>query len=340
MSSKALPIIEDLFHKIIGPFMATKVDSLLREPELLETRIQVLVQYFEDHPHLMVPFKALVKSLHSTETEISFEEQVRFYTTKHTRDWIMVTALNHVLNLKELKLDEVTGRLPGQPADLLKYAHKAREAFGDESRYKDVAFSAGLLFDFIFYLQRTPFLDLGQTKYDDYINQCFTLGITQGKLVTQLSRHKAKLSLEEIAPITPLIRQLCQVVFVVLKQNDAINFYKKLETLKPTEPARMALEHYTFGAHTGMVGSFIAQSLSVFNHLGEAMSVWGFPYLSWVHAKKDIHDVAGMGELGVLLSELMKPAQFIGDGSAGKIVPELKYLDFTFTAGIKSEIKI
>jgi hypothetical protein len=88
--------------------------------------------------------------------------------------------MNSVLKLKELQMDDATGKLPGKAAELLKYSGEARTQFGEDSRYKDLMFAVGLIFDFIFYLQKTPFLNLGGAKFDETINQAFARAVEQG----------------------------------------------------------------------------------------------------------------------------------------------------------------
>ena len=304
--SESIKIVGELFQRIIGPFAATNVGPLLQEPDNIEERVKLLLDTFQANPTLINPFRTMIKSINKQETEVTLEEQIRFYTTHHTRSWLMVNLFNSVLNLKELHLDSETGRLPGKPQDLLKYSHQAQTAFGEESRYKDLVFAAGLMFDFIFYLQRTPMLDLGQSKFDEPINQAFTKSVEQGKLITKLSRHKSKLALEKFTPLTAFMRQLSQITLVVLRPHLAPEFYKKLAATKHTEVIRVALEMKTFNVHTGMIGAYLAQSLPIFESLGEGMSVWAAPYLTWLSGKRDVHDLAGMGELGVELNERVK----------------------------------
>lgn len=335
-----LRIVADLFQRIIGPFAATNVGALLHEPDNIEERVKLLQDTFDANPSLIVPFKTLIKSLHAQEGEVPLDEQIRFYNTKQTRAWLIVNLLNQVLNLKELKLDDATGRLPGKPQDLLKYAHQAQIALGEESRYKDLAFAAGIMFDFIFYLQRTTFLEMGQTKFDEPINQAFTKACDQAKLMTKLSRHKSKLSLEKFVPITAYLRQLSQVAMMVLRPAVAPDFYKKLATLKHTEGMRLAFEMKTFGVNTGMLSAYFGQSLPLFDGLGEAMSVWTAPQMSWISGRKDIHDLAGMGQLGVEINERLKGSDFGASGKPSLALPELEHLDFLVNAGVKSEVKI
>ena len=338
--SSPIEIIDDLFQKIIGPFAATQVGPLLHEPDNIDERVQLLVDTFNKNPSLINPFRTLIKSLHTQEGEVPFEEQIRFYTTKHTRYWVIVNLFNQVLNLKELHLDEATGRLPGAPDTLLKYAHQAIVTFGEESRYKDLAFAVGLYFDFLFYLQRTPFLEVGTLKYDEPINQAFVKANDQGKIIVKLSKFKSKLTLEKLAPITPYVRQLAQLCLTLLRPAPATEFYKKLGAMKTNEPLKLALEMQAFGVHTGIISAYLAQSIQHSDALGEAMSVWGFPYLSWISGRRDVHDLAGMGELGVSIGERLKGGDFPGAGVVGNVLPELKFLEFSVSAEVKSEIKI
>jgi hypothetical protein len=333
-------LIEELFKQIIGPFAATQVSPLMDEPENSEERVTKLAETLHKFPHLIPPFNLLIKGLKPAQANTVLEEKIRFYQTKHTRNWILVNLINQILNIKELKLDETNGRLPAKPHDLLKFATQSLLAFGEESRYKDQAFAGGLLFDFLFYLQRSSFVNLGTTKFDEPINQCFIKAVEQGKLILKLSRHKPKLTLEKYALLTAFMRQLSQVSLYILKSGSAPEFYKKLSTLKLTEEIRLAMELKTFGVHTGIISSYLAQALPAFGELGQAMSVWGSPQLAWVHSHREIHDLSGIGLLGVTINERLKGADFPTTGAISPVIAVLEHLDLKLTPEVKSEAKI
>jgi hypothetical protein len=333
-------LIFEFFKKIIGPFATTRLAPLIVEPDHIQERILALKNLFDANPQWKEPFRVLIKSLHAQETEISIEEQIRFFTTKHTRLWLMVNLMNEILNLKELKLDEATGRLPGKPDEILKFACTAKAEFGEEGRYKDIAFGSGLIFDFLFWLSKSTLLDLSQFKLDEPISQAFTRAVEQGKKITQLSRHKGKLTHEKLAPFTAFFRQISQVCFYLLKKQEALDFYKNLETVKPTEPLRMAMEKKQFSVHSGMMACYFAESIPGFETLGQTMSIWGFPYLASDPTLLDIHDVTAMGMLGVAVCEGLKGADFGKAGKPSLGMPELAFLDFELTAEVKNEAKI
>ncbi len=332
--------IEILFRSIIGPIGATGVAHLMHEPEHIEERVTVLVNTFNEFPDLKEPFRLLVKSLRSQEVEISLEEQIRLYTTKHTRFWLLANMVNKILRTKDLALDYKTGRMPSKPNELLKFAYQAQESLGAEGRYKDIAFACGFLYDFVFHVQRSPLLDLGKNRYDDLIATNFTRSLDQAKKVVLLNKYKSKLSLEKLGPATPFLRNLGQIILTFLNQNSAVEFYKRLEMAKPSEPIRLALEARLFGIHTAMIASYLAEVFPLFENLGEIMSVWGFPFLSFVHGKKDVHDLAGMGLIGVMITEKYKAVDFGLLGKPSLPMPELLHLDFVLTPEAKNDLKI
>ena len=126
-----------------------------------------------------------------------------------------------------------------------------------------------------------------------------------------------------------------------LKPGAAADFYKKLSTLKHNESMKLALEYETFGVNTAMIAAYLGQAFQILEPLGECMSVWGAPYLTFYSQKRDIHDLAALGQLGVCINEYgLKGAAFPAEGRPSFPLPELKNLDFLMTAEVKSEIKI
>jgi len=338
MSTPAHDTINDLFNKIIGPFAATLVNPLMIEPQSMEERVSTLVHEFNVHPQLIGPFRKLIASLQNKEVVAGLEEQIRFFQTTQTRNWLFVNLLNEVLQVKELKLDVETGRLPAKPNDLLKFSHTARVEFGEESRYKDLMCTTGLLFDFVFYLQKTSILNLNGAKMDEFITLSFKKGVAQGKMITRLSRHKPKLTNEKHAPVIALLRQLSHVILCLLYPNIGPDFYKKLAMVNYNEPLKLALEMKEFGVHSGMLASYIAQSFPIFDPLGEVMSVWGFPYVAHYIKDPAVHDLAALAELGVILLDNQKIDSFSENSKVGFAAPELKFLDYTLTSKIRADL--
>ncbi len=341
--SPAPKLIEDLLQKIVGPIGAAPISKILFEPDNIEDRVTLLLEMFELHPEFKAPFERLIKSLQGGQQDVRvpLEEQIRFFSTKHTRYWLLVNLVNRVLRLRELKMDYRTGRLPSRAHDILKYAHKAREAYGESSRYKDVVFAAGLMFDFLFYLQRTPFLDLGEIRYDDYLHQCFLRAVDQGKRIMGLCKYKNELELEFLTPVTAFLRQLAHVSLIMLKAPESLEFYKKLEVSQTSEPLIAAMEMQRYQVHTGMIASFLAQTFPIFGKLPEIMSFWGFPYVCNIRSKMNIHDVACMGMLGIAISEKgVNSSQFGPSGKPNLELPELRYLDFQVTKEVRDEVEI
>jgi hypothetical protein len=328
----------DLFTKIIGPFSAALLTPLLDEPDNIEERVGTLVLQFNSHPQIILPFRKLIASIQNKEPMAVLEEQIRFFTTTQTRNYMLVCLMNEVLQLRDLQVDLDSGRLPGRAHDLLKYANLARLKFGEESRYKNLMFAAGLLFDWCFYLQKSSWMGLHGVKFDEMIDEAFNRGVEQGKLVIRLSRHKGKLTFEKHAPVIPLLRQLSQVVLSMLNPSKGQGFYKNLNSMKYTEPLKLSLEQNQFGIHSGTVASMIAQSFSIFDPIGEAFQYLGMAHLAHYHQDEPILDLIGIAELGILLKENFKPTDFSKSQTVGNGAPELKFLNFTLNDAARADL--
>lgn len=338
--SSGLDLIDELFLKIIGPFAASSVAPLLFEPDNVEDRVKHLLTQFERHPQFIPPFQALIKSLNPQDRAVPLEEHIRFFTTSATRHWLILSLLNQILKIKEIELDFSSGKFPGKPHELLKFANEARQMFGEESRYKNHVFAAGFLFDYLLFLHRSSILNLGGTKFDEPIQQAFSRALEQGLVSLKLSKFKKKLSLDKQVPITCFLRQIAQISFLLLKPGEAPEFYKKLSSLKHNEGVRLALEKKTFGVHTGILATFLAQMIPELTPVEQAMSLWGAPFLGWSGGSRDTHDLCAMGMLSTALKEQVRGADFKGDGAVGPVLPELSHLDLLLTSEVKNEAKI
>lgn len=319
--------------------MATGVIPFLIEPESVEERVYALILEFNATPHLINPFRKMIASLQNKEIMGSIEEQIRFFQTTQCRNYLFVNQFNEVLNCKELKLDLETGRLPGAPAELLKYASTAREEFGSESRYKNIMFSIGLFFDFLSYMTKTEMLNLGGGKFDELIDACFKKGVAQGKIVAKVTRHIPKIPNDVLIPAVPLLRQLGQVALSLLNPGKAPDLYKKFEELRYTEPLKIALEKKEFGIHSNWAGALIAQSIPILDPLGEMMSVIGVNHLAHYTKNKNIHDSSSAAALVINLTEGYKIGEIPDGANIGAYIPELKFFETPLAPKIKEEFK-
>lgn len=350
MSSNAPPtltppkILVEIFEKIIGPIMATQVASLLHEPDHIEERVAKIKSAFVEHPELEEPFQQLIKTMQNQEGMSSIEEQIRFFTTKHARYWILVNLANRVLKIKELKLDPATGRLPGKPHTLLNFTHQGRLALGEDSRYKDVLSSVGFMFDMVFYLQRSEIFGPSQQKFDEPINLAFKKAVDQAKKAVILNKFHSKLEYEKLVTVMPFLRQLAQICLCLMNPSQGFELYKKLDTPpnpKLSEPLRMALERKTFGISSAMVASALAECFPIFDPLGECMTLWGAPYLLGNHSSKHaVIQAVGMGQLTVATNEWLNAGYFAKSGTVKFVMPELHDLDFDYNKEVIIETKI
>ena len=102
---------------------------------------------------------------------------------------------------------------------------------------------------------------------------------------------------------------------------------------------KMALEIKEFGVHSGMVASYFAQSIPLFNPLGEVMSIIGMPYVAHYTKNPLISDLASICELGILLKESFKLNEISDSIQVGASIPELKFLEFVLTQRIREDFK-
>lgn len=329
--------IPDFFHKILGPLIATEVGPLLHEPEHFDERVNLLSKTFDRHMEWIMPFRTLVKSLNPELKDAPLEDAIRFFTTKHTRLWLLVNLFNRALNIKELKLDEESGRLPAKGNDILKFAVQAMTHLGEESRYKDTMFAAGLIFDFLFYLQKTPGHE--NSKIDETLNQAFKVALDSAKKATLLAKYKGVLSLEKFTPALLVLKNAVPAALVLLDPTKS-DLLKTLDGLKFSDPTRTVIERRALGMTLGQIAALFAAAFPVvFGDSDEALSLWGQPYLGWRSGKRDLHDLVGMAILSAALTERISPNGIPNGIKASVLFPELTYLDFTFTAEVKNAIK-
>jgi hypothetical protein len=90
----------------------------------------------------------VVSSMRESEEIAPLEESIRLYGIQNTISFLVTYKLSEVYkNCKPFTKDLKTHRLLLAPSQILKFSHSARIAIGEDGRYRDSSFAAGLLFD-------------------------------------------------------------------------------------------------------------------------------------------------------------------------------------------------
>ena len=321
--------LKKFLQKIIAPIGFCNLEPLLLEPEIFDARSAALKTEFESDPDWQEPFRKMVKSARQGAEDYSLTEAIRLFGNRQTRLWLMSARLGRGLKLKELTVDPETGRALMDGNTALKFAIAAQGKFGEDSRYKDVTFAAGFLFDYLFHLHHSSWLDMGGKKIDDFMNNTFNQCIDSGLASVAMCRHVKKVSLEKWVPAYVLVWHAGRVCMALIVPG-YLDFLKKMEKENVAPPIVAWKEKELFGVTSMFFGQLLGSIHPVFDRLGSAVLLQGHQYSSWVSGQKDTHDLSAIGSLGFWLKTGGKG---VADGSsAGTIRPEIASLEYTYQA--------
>lgn len=324
--AKPVPLLQQFLANVIAPFVLCDLGELVSEPEIFEARAEVLRKEFDKHPDWQEPFRKLVKSSRQSQDDYSLQEALRIFGNRSARLWLLASKMGKSLKLKEITPDLETGRLPLDVNQSLKYAISAQAKFGEDSRYKDVTFAAGLILDFLTHLHHSSWVNMGGKKYDEFINTSFNHCVEAGALGIEICRFQKKATLEKWVPAYPLLWFAGRLCMMILFPG-YMDFVKKADKENIPPPVLAWREKEVFGVPAAAFSQLLAELHPVFDKLGDALVLHGHPYCAWVSKHKDIHDLAAISSLALWLKS--PGGKSVADGmTAGAIRPELSDLDY------------
>lgn len=324
--------------RIVGVAVAAGLDELLSESESADHKVKTIVRELAARPDLGGLFEADVAALRKRGSggaqgdaaeRIPLEESVRLFGLQSSVSFLVAHKLADRIPCKPLARDPKTGRLLLAPAQILRFAHAAREAFGEEGRYRDSAFAAGLVFDLLCLLITADLPAESQRKLVDFVGARFARGLRIAASAVKLARGKKSLKLERHLVAAALLREAAKGAMAYIFPSYP-DFLKSCEAARVPLSVRNQGEQDRFGGNYQALSKILSWAFEILSASGPALTRCDTPFMFHDEKKPDEHDLAAICFLAAHLErgqDALPPSQGGRWVAASALRPELKDLD-------------
>jgi hypothetical protein len=319
--------LDRFMSRFLGIAVPAGLDDLIAETESSDVKLKTVVQEFAARKDLCDIFVPMVSATRNREEAIPLEECIRIFGIQNSAVSLIAYKIADHLQCKALARDPKTGRLLAPPHQILRFAFKARQAVGEDSRYSDSAFSAGLVFDLLALVIAT---DCGPTeikRLTDFLEARFTRGLSTAMVAMRLARVKTHLALAKHIVSAPLLREAAKAAMAMIHP-EYPDFVKAVDRSHAPLAARNLAEQAKFGGNYQSISQVLSWTFEILSGSGEALIYIDSPYLLLESRKNNEFDLAAICYLAAYL-DVERPA-LRGETRASEVCPELQGLDLSF----------
>ncbi len=265
------PIITWHFEKLMPTL--TELRSCLAVFDDNERQLKYYAETAQRYEHEIVQ---LVRTLRRSEEKLDLIQSLRLYGAENARNLLVALQLTDAAKIKVFTFNPKTNLPTEDVRKLIGYAIRSVEHFGEGSRYHEIAFNCGIVFDLlalqaqIIEDRKRPLLKLIDTLFMETMrkaDQGFQLGKSISNLV--LEKHV----------ITTLMLAEAGKIAMALYFPDYLEMHLDLEkrALKPI--LRHIAEENRYGISHNLVGALICQVAPALEEAHKAVLFGGYPFM-------------------------------------------------------------
>lgn len=256
MTLKAVPpLLDNLVTQIVPPVV--HLSQFLDSFDDVEERVKFYCDIIEPyHDHFLNLFNASKKG----DDKMKLDSGVRVYGINHVRDLVLALKITEIMEPeKGFQWDPKTFKPKIPPENTVKYARKALMHFGEDSRYKNVAYASGLVFDILAAItakaageHSMEIKNLIEYLYDQ------ALSITDSAF--SIMKDGTVVTLEIYIVMVCLMRNAGKIAMALLDPSylEVMKIYKN-KTIPPL--FQKTYEEHRYQVHHNMLGAVLAQAL-------------------------------------------------------------------------------
>jgi FixJ family two-component response regulator len=255
--AQSIPPLLLQFFAEVAPVL-TELGQLIETLDTPEKRIKFYCGALEPYrSKFMEYFKTVKKS----EEGMKLEAAVRVYGINLIRDLVLSIKLTELLDPKKGFQWDPTTKKPKVPASqTMKFARKTLMDFGEDSRYKHVAYSAGVVFDALSAIAaKNPEI---RVKIQNHMDPIHDEAVKTAKAAYQMVTAGQGVALELYIVAACLMKSAGKIALAILEPSylDLLRFY---ETKKVPPVFQQLIEQKKYSITHCMLGSLLCQCLPV-----------------------------------------------------------------------------
>lgn len=272
-SKKTLDTLEWLLRSVYP----AGLDPILQEVPSPEEEFQNLMKEFERRGDWSEIVTKYVQGIRKSQDPIPFENVIRIYGLQNARAFLIAYKLSETMPLKLLEKGKEGHSLAQPISSLIRFAPQTLIRFGEDSRYKQVAYASGLLFDLLFLkLADGAEGQGGIKKLSETLGVFHERACKDALFAIELARFRKKLPLEKHIVTLALVEAASRVTFS-LAYPEFLPMWGAFEKAGMPESGRLLQERGKFGGEHWMMAPTLASLFRVLEEAIPAISSYALP---------------------------------------------------------------
>lgn len=175
------------------------------------------------------------------------------------------------------------GKLKTQPKDLLKFALTVEDAnAGKKDEYLDLAFSAGMLFDFFALIASAH---ENKKKLTPYVEEVYKQGYKTALIAAEICKTIPLFGYKRYFFAASMVHDIGKIAMAIVEP-EYLDFLEECSKKDLPRPLRRYAEQKRFGVNHSVLGAVICYYYKVFAHFDRAILYQHEPFLLAVRDKK------------------------------------------------------
>ena len=308
--------------------VSAHLHPFFEEYETAHLKLNALLHAFDSNPEYKIAFVNWVISQRGEDAQIiNFDGSIRMVGLKTSITFLTTCLLGDRIPVKALQRDPKSTFFLKPLDQTLAFAHLCQQFFKDGTRYHDVAFPMGLVFDFVSFqneLQNNP---ENKKKIDGFIKNRFELALNSSTVAIELVKSRQRMVREK--DMLPLIfmEAGAQAAFALFNPI-YVDFVTQAEKINLSPSLIDYAERTRFGAHHSWLGNALTPALPQFSKLGQVLLNLQTPYRYSEPSETDTSDLASIVFLSIYLARNQTLlSKNTNETTASNLCRELNYLE-------------
>jgi hypothetical protein len=189
---------------------------------------------------------------------LKLDAAIRVYGINRTRDAAVAIALTNLVDPKGFGWSPRTGAPVVPFAHVVRYARRSLEHFGEDSRYKHVAYQAGLAYDILAMVKAKR--GAADPQFAGVIDAAFDESLKAADAGYSILKASSSIALELFIVTACLLRGAARVAMAIVEPSYA-DLLRQFAANDTPVAFQHVLEEKRFGIHHGFVASLLCQAL-------------------------------------------------------------------------------
>lgn len=199
----------------------------------------------------------MVQTLRKSKEKLDLLQSLRMYGAANARNLVAAFALSDATKSGILSFSEKTGMLSSEPAKVIPCAAKAVEVFGEGSRYQQVAFNSGLVFDLLALVCES--VAGRKVSLGKFLQSCYSSGMKRAEKGFRMGKQVSDLALDRHIISALMMREAGRVAMAIYYQ-DYLDLCTRFEKKGVKPVLQHVVEQDRYSISHNLIGALLCQA--------------------------------------------------------------------------------